>query len=64
MASISDETEVMRSINKNEKKIADLQQQLNKLPTGSFKYQLIANQLIMLSYNTEYDRMIWQSCWS
>lgn len=57
----SDDVYALRYINKLEKEKSKLQDEINKTPVGSFKYNLIMNKLVMLEYNIGMERMVW--CW-
>ena len=57
----SDDVFARRYIIKLEKQKKQLQDEINKTSVGSFKYQIIMNQLQMLEYNIGMERMVW--CW-
>lgn len=57
----SDDVYALRYINKMENKKTKLQEEINKTPVGSMKYNIIMNQLFMLEYNIGMERMVW--CW-
>lgn len=57
----SDDVYALRYISKMENKKIKLQEEINKTPVGSLKYNLIMNQLVMLEYNIGMERMVW--CW-
>lgn len=57
----SDDVYALRYINKLEKEKKQLQEEINKTPVGSMKYNIIMNRLYMLEYNIGMERMVW--CW-